>query len=350
MTTERTAGRPPLAKLLAAFAIVYVIWGSTYLAIRLAIDTLPPLIMAGARFAVAGGLMYAFLRLRGEPRPSLRHWRSGAIIGLLLLCGGNTAVVFAERTVPSGIVALLVAMVPLWMVLLEWLRPGGVRPAARTFVGLAVGFAGMIMLVGPTGFGGGSVDLSGALIVTLGSMSWAFGSIYARQAPLPKNPMMTTAMEMSSAGAVLLLGALVTGEAASIRWDQVTGRSVGALAYLIVFGSLVAFSAYVWLLKASTPALVSTYAYVNPVVAVFLGWMILGEPITARVLVAAAIIIGAVAIITTGPKPGSKPQDKPSEAATPPSAETEHEAEEEPESAERIDTTARARKGNRSAA
>jgi drug/metabolite transporter (DMT)-like permease len=305
MTTDRAAGRPPLARLLAAFAIVYVIWGSTYLAIRLAIDTLPPLVMAGARFATAGAVLYAFLRLRGVPRPSLRHWRSGAIVGLLLLAGGNTAVVFAERTVPSGIVALLVAMVPLWMVLMEWMRRGGVRPTVRTFVGLAVGFAGMVLLVGPAGFGAGRVDLFGAAIVTLGSMSWAFGSIYARQAPLPSNPLMTTAMEMSSAGVVLLLGALATGEVGAMRWDQVTVKSVLALAYLIVFGSLVAFSAYVWLLRVTTPALVSTYAYVNPVVAVFLGWMVLGEPITARVLVAAAIIIGAVAIITTGPKPGS---------------------------------------------
>jgi drug/metabolite transporter (DMT)-like permease len=346
--TERAAGRPPLARLLAAFAIVYVIWGSTYLAIRLAIDTLPPMAMAGARFATAGGLMYAFLRLRGEPRPTLRHWRSGAIIGLLLLAGGNTAVVFAERTVPSGVVALLVAMVPLWMVLMEWLRPGGIRPTARTFVGLAVGFAGMVMLVGPATFvGEGSVDLFGAGIVMVGALSWAFGSIYARRAPLPRNPMMTTAMEMSSAGAVLLVGALLTGEVSALRWDQVAGKSVLALAYLIVFGSLVAFSAYVWLLRVSTPALVSTYAYVNPVVAVFLGWLVLGEPITTRMLVAAAVIIGAVAIITTGPRPSSaRPDD---EERRPGAAPSETEPADEV-AAEREGQTAKAGKGSRSAA
>jgi drug/metabolite transporter (DMT)-like permease len=307
MKAEVAGGtRPGLARLVFAFACVYVIWGSTYLAIRLAIDTLPPLAMAGARFLTAGGLMYAFLRLRGEARPPLRHWRSGAVVGVLLLVGGNTAVVYAEKTVPSGIVALLVAMVPLWMVLLEWLRPGGgVRPTVRTFLGLAVGLVGMVMLVGPESFvgGRGGVSLAGAGIVIVGSMSWAFGSIYARHAELPRNPMMTTAMEMSSAGVVLALGSLLTGELGSIQWSQVSGRSVLALAYLIVFGSLVAFSAYVWLLRASTPALVSTYAYVNPVVAVFLGWLVLSEPITTRMLVAAAVIIAAVVIITTGRRP-----------------------------------------------
>jgi drug/metabolite transporter (DMT)-like permease len=303
MSSADGTARAPIGKLVAAFAIVYVIWGSTYLAIRLAIDTLPPLLMAASRFLAAGGVLYAFLRLRGVPAPTARQWRSGAIIGALLLAGGNTAVVFAEQTVPSGVVALLVAMVPLWMVLLEWWRPGGVRPATRTFVGLVVGFAGMILLVGPSGFGGGAVNLGGAAIVMLGSMAWAFGSIYSRQVELPRNPLMATATEMLSAGGLLAAGTLLRGEPAAMDWSAVSATSLLSLAYLVVFGSLVAFSAYVWLLGASTPALISTYAYVNPVVAVFLGWMVLGEPITPRVLVAAAVIIGAVAIITLGKRP-----------------------------------------------
>jgi drug/metabolite transporter (DMT)-like permease len=316
-SAETAAGKAPLGKLVAAFAIVYVIWGSTYLAIRLAIDTLPPLMMAAIRFVTAGSILYAFLRVRGVPSPTLKQWRSGAIIGALLLAGGNTAVVFAEKTVPSGVVALLVAMVPLWMVLMEWMRPGGVRPAARTFVGLVVGFAGMILLVGPGGFGGGAVHLAGALIVMAGSMAWAFGSIYSRQAELPANPLMATATEMLSAGALLSIGTLVTGEAATVRWSAVSATSMLSVAYLVVFGSLVAFSAYVWLLGASTPAMISTYAYVNPVVAVFLGWLVLGEPITARVLVAAAVIIAAVAIITLGKKPAAQEPAEPEKDSAP---------------------------------
>ncbi|HET6232757.1 MAG TPA: drug/metabolite exporter YedA [Longimicrobiaceae bacterium] len=304
MAAETKVSRAALLKLLAAFAIVYVIWGSTYLAIAIAIDTIPPLAMAGARFVIAGSVLYAFLRLRGVPNPEPRQWRAAGIVGALLLVGGNGCVVMAERTVPSGIVALLVATVPLWMVLLEWLRPGGgVRPARRTFVGLAVGFAGMVLLVGPGELsGGGGVPLGGAAIVFAGSLSWAFGSIWARQAPMPKNPLMATAVEMLSAGVLLTVIAGATGELSSVGAQAVTLKSLLALGYLIVFGSLVAFSAYVWLLRATTPALVSTYAYVNPVVAVFLGWLVLGEPVTGRTLLAAAVIIAAVAIITIGGK------------------------------------------------
>jgi drug/metabolite transporter (DMT)-like permease len=265
--------------------------------------------MVSARFLAAGAILYAVLRLRGEANPTARQWRGGAIIGTLLRVCGNGAVTLAERTVPSGIVALLVAMVPLWMVLLEWLRPGGKRPAGRTFAGLAVGLAGMVLLVGPVGSGG--VPLGGAAIVLAGSLCWAFGSIYGKRLTLPTSPLMATAVEMLSAGAVLTVLAAVTGELSSLGAAKISGTSLLALAYLIVFGSLVAFSAYVWLLRATTPALVSTYAYVNPVVAVFLGWLVLGEPVTGRTLLAAAVIIAAVAIITIG---GKRPaEDAPAE-------------------------------------
>lgn len=290
----------PLGKVLAAFAAVYLVWGSTYLAIRVAIETLPPLTMAGARFLLAGAALYAFMRLRGVPAPAWRHWRTAAVVGALLLLLGNGGVVLAERTVPSGVVALLVAMVPLWMVLLDWLRPGGVRPTARTVLGLLVGFAGMVLLVGPSGLGGARVDPLGVALVTVGSLSWAAGSIYARGASLPKSALLSTGMQMACGGVWLALAGGARGEWAGLDPAAFTTRSVVAWAYLVVFGSLIGFTAYVWLLGAASAARVSTYAYVNPVVAVLLGWALAGEPLSPRVLGAAAVIIAAVAVITTG--------------------------------------------------
>jgi len=305
---SESRARPSTGLVLAAFAAVYVLWGSTYLAIRIAIDTLPPLLMAGARFLLAGSLLYAVMRLRGVPAPTGRQWRATALIGALLLGFGNGGVVMAERTVPSGVAALLVAMVPMWMVLLEWLRPGGTRPAARTIAGLLIGFAGIVMLVGPAGFTGGEgVDPFGALLLVAGSAAWAAGSIYARGAALPSSALMATAMEMLWGGAWLLLAGTLRGEPAAANPAAFTTQSVLAVLYLVVFGSLVAFSAYVWLLGVSTPARVSTYAYVNPVVAVLLGWWLLDEPLTARVIGAAAVIVAAVAVITMGKRP--RPDD-----------------------------------------
>jgi drug/metabolite transporter (DMT)-like permease len=296
-----TAARPSAAKILAAFAAVYIVWGSTYLAIRVAIESLPPLLMAGARFLLAGALLYAFVRLRGEPAPERRHWRSTAIVGMALLLFGNGGVVLAERTVPSGVAALLVAMVPMWMVLLEWLRRGGTRPTTRTAIGLVIGFVGMVLLIGPSGFAGGDrVDPLGAGLLMMGSIAWAAGSIYARGAALPRSPFLATGMEMVCGGAWLLLAGTLRGEWGTVDASGFTTESVLAFFYLVVFGSLIGFTAYIWLLGVSSPARVSTYAYVNPVVAVFLGWAILGEPLTPRVLGAAAVIVAAVAVITMG--------------------------------------------------
>lgn len=302
------AQRPPMSRVLAAFAAVYLLWGSTYLAIRFAIESLPPLLMAGVRFLLAGAVLYASMRLRGQPAPERRHWAAAALIGGLLLLGGNGGVTLAERTVPSGVAALLVAMVPLWMVLVDWLRPGGVRPTRRVIAGLAVGFVGMIVLVGPSELAGaGKVDPRGAALVLCGSLAWSIGSIYARGAVLPKNAFVATGMEMMCGGALLLLAGAARGELSGLDPSAFTGRSLAAFAYLVVFGSLVGFTAYIWLLGVSTPARVSTYAYVNPVVAVFLGWALAGEPLTARVLVAAAVIVAAVAVITTGKRPEAQP-------------------------------------------
>ena len=286
---------PKALKIGLALAAVYVIWGSTYLAIRFAIETLPPFWMAGVRFLVSGLLLYGWARWRGAPRPSRVHWGSAALIGGLLLMGGNGAVVWAEQRLDSGAAALLVSTVPLWMVLFEWLRKGGTRPTLGVVAGLALGFAGLVMLVKP---GGGGFNGAGVAVLLLGCMSWAWGSLRSRHVPLPESPILTTGMEMLAGGALLMVLGLLTGEAGRLDLAGASLKSVLALGYLTTFGSLVGFTAYIWLLRVTSPALVSTYAYVNPVVAVLLGWAFAGEPLTAGMLVAAAVILTGVALIT----------------------------------------------------
>lgn len=289
---------PSTSRLVAAFAAVYLIWGSTYLAIRFAIETLPPLSMAGARFAVAGALLFLWARARGTPLPDRRQVRDSAVVGALLLLGGNGAVVWAEQWVASGLVALLVATVPLWMVLLDWWWAGSSRPSAGVWFGVAWGLAGVALLVsGDSVGGGGGMALAGGLVVLAGSLSWAAGSIYARTARLPVAPRLATALQMLWGGAFLLAAGGLAGEWTAWHPADTSLRSLLALVYLVVFGSLVAFAAYVWLLQVSTPARVATYAYVNPVVALVLGWALAGEPLTARTLVAAAVILSAVVLL-----------------------------------------------------
>lgn len=294
------AGRADRSTVLIAFGLVYVIWGSTYLAIRYALETMPPFLMAAVRFLIAGALVIAWSRWRGAPRPSAPEWRAAAITGVLLLLGGNGAVVWAEQHLPSGLVALVVATTPIWMVLLEWLWRGGARPSAGVVGGLLMGLAGLALLVGPGRLAGnGSVDPLGALVLTLGSISWAVGSIYSRRAPLPKAGLLSTGMQMLTGGAALALLGLGAGELARVNLDAISLRSVLALLYLLVFGSLIGYTAYAFLIQVASPARVSTYAYVNPVVAVLLGWALADEPLTPRMLLASAIIIGGVALITT---------------------------------------------------
>jgi drug/metabolite transporter (DMT)-like permease len=284
---------------IAAFAAVYIIWGSTYLAIRFAIETMPPFLMAGFRFLVAGGLILGWAALRGMERPTFEQWKSALVIGTLLLMGGNGAVVFAEQTVPSGIAALMVAVTPCWMVLIDWLRPGGPRPTLAIVIGLLLGLGGVALLLGPESLlGGGRVDLLGTVVLMIGCLCWSSGSIYSRHAKVPRSPMVGTGMQMVSGGAVLVLASALTGEFSRVDPAAFTTKSVLAFAYLIVFGAIIGYSAYIWLLRASTPARVSTYAYVNPVVAVMLGWLLAGEAMTLRMLVAALVILGGVALIT----------------------------------------------------
>lgn len=300
MGDRMTQERPSRLKLVLAFAAIYIIWGSTYLAIRYAIETLPPLLMAGMRFILAGTALYVWARLRGVTRAERINWRAAAIIGGLLLLGGNGAVVLAERSVPSGLTALLIATEPLMIVLLDWARPGGARPSGRVALGLILGLVGMVVLIGPGGIAGDSqVSFAGAALLIVATVSWAAGSLYASRTKVAASPLMGAAMQMLAGGALLLLAGLVAGEASRLDAGQMSLRSIGAFTYLVVFGSLIGFTSYSWLLRVTPPSLASTYAYVNPVVAVLLGWAIAGEPLTLRTLIAAAVIIGAVMIITS---------------------------------------------------
>lgn len=302
------------AKLASAFAAVYVIWGSTYLAIRFAIETIPPLFMAGIRFSVAGAVVYAAMRLAGAAPPTRRNWRDAAVVGAALLLGGNGGVVWAEQYIASGIAALLVATVPIWMVGLDWLLGTGPRPLPQTVVGMALGLLGMGVLVGPDALHGGA--LLPSLVLVAASIAWAWGSLYSRGAEPPASPMMGTAMQMSAGGALLLVAGVVRGELGGFDVAAVSGKSFLALVYLIVAGAIVGFSCYIWLLRHARPAQVSTYAYVNPIVAVLLGWALAGEPLTPRIAAAGAIIVVGVALIVTargkrlgGRSPAGEPAD-----------------------------------------
>lgn len=284
-------------KLLTAFGLVYLIWGSTYLGIRFAVETMPPFLMTAARWLLAGAVVLPFALRAGE-RPALVHWRSAAVIGGLMLLGGNGGVTWAQdRGLHSGMAALLVAMVPLWMALIDWLRPHGVRPTSQVALGLVLGFGGVALLVRPWE-GGGDVPLIGALALVVATSSWALGSIYSRHAPLPKTPLLSVGMEMLAGGVLLAVAGLFTGEADEVNAAAFSTKSWLAFAYLTVLGSVVAFIAYIWLLRVSTPAKVSTYAYVNPVVAVFLGAALANEPFTTQTAIAAAVILTGVALIT----------------------------------------------------
>lgn len=295
---QAVAGGPSRAMILTAFAVVYVVWGSTYLAIRYAVETLPPFLMAGARFVLAGGILALWAVWRDGERATAANWRAATIAGAFLLLGGNGAVVWAEQRVPSGLAALLVATMPFWMVLADWLRPGGKAPRAGVAVGIAIGLAGMVILVGAGSLGGDAVDPVGAAVLTFGAASWAVGSLYARQAPLPRNAVFGTGLEMLAGGALLLILGAAAGELGRVDLSRASTASLAGFFYLVVFGSLIGFTAFAWLLRVASPAAVSTYAFVNPVVAVLLGWAIAHEQVSSRTVVAAAVIVGSVALIT----------------------------------------------------
>ncbi len=283
-----------------AFLSIYTVWGSTYLAIRIAIETLPPFLMAGVRFIIAGGALYLWTRLRGAPSPTLKNWKAATIIGGLLLLGGNGGVVWAEQIVPSGLTAVLITTVPLWIAILEWKRYERVRPALPVVLGLILGFAGVVLLVGPEELAGtGAVNRIGATVLILASLSWALGSLYSRKAALPSSPFQSTAMEMIAGGVFLTAASLVSFEWAGFQPAETSTRSLVAVVYLITIGSIVGLASYTFLLKNVAPAKVSTYAFVNPIIAVILGWIIAQEELSLRTLAATVVIVAGVVVITT---------------------------------------------------
>lgn len=312
-----SAASPSRLALVAGFATIYLVWGSTYLGIRIAVETLPPFLMAGARFVLAGSLLAAWIAATRGFKVQRHQLRDNALVGGLLLLGGNGLVSWAEQRVPSGIATLIVSVSPLFFVLIDWAayafyRDGqrGTRPNIAVFAGLALGFAGLVLLVGPSVLAEGAGHLEGGrLLALLGAcFFWSAGSIYTRYARDPAEPFTGSAVQMLCGGGWLLLTGLLCGEAGHFHWADVSARSVLAWGYLVVAGSLVAFTTYVWLMKHSSPAKVSTYAYVNPIVAVFLGWLVLREPVSPRIFVAAAVIVAGVAIITVAKnrKPAAK--------------------------------------------
>jgi drug/metabolite transporter (DMT)-like permease len=297
---------------LLAFAAVYLVWGSTYLAIRIGVESFPPLLLAGFRHLAVGLILYPILRRTTGIRPAAANWRAAIVTGALLLFIGNGGLSWAEQTVPSGIASLLVASVSLWLVIVDWLRPGGVKPVPRVTAGLLMGFAGLALLVGPAHLGGSErVDPRGAGVLVAASLAWACGSLYSKHGGMPSSPMLGVAMQSLTGGALLLIAGLLAGEFRGLHLGAISLRSWLAIAYLIVFGSGIGFTAYIYILHKSTAARVATYAFVNPVVALFLGWLIAGEAITLRTVIAAAVILTAVILVITAPHRAPAPVTEP---------------------------------------
>lgn len=300
--------QPSRAKIFLAFLAIYTIWGSTYLFIRFGVETLPPFMMAGARFIVAGTVLYGWNRWHGMPSPTMPQWRSATIVGALLLLVGNGGVTWAEQMIPSGVTALLISTSPIWFVVLDWIWFGATKPTGKVVAGLGFGLAGVVWLIGPDKIlHGGGFPLAGILVLMAATISWAGGSLYSRRASLPSSPFMATAMEMMCGGALLLAVSMLTGEPWRLDPATVSLKSLFAVGYLTLFGSLVGFTAYVWLLRVVSPARVSTYAFVNPVIAVFLGWTLGGEEFTARMGFAALIIVAGVVLIVM--RPSGRPHE-----------------------------------------
>lgn len=286
-------------KLWSALFALYIVWGSTYLAIRFAVETLPPFLHGSLRFLVSGLILFIWRRSAGDEKPTTGQWKSTAIIGTFLLLGGNGLVSLAEKTIPSGIAALVIATVPFWLVLFEAFRSGGVKPTWKSIIGLIIGFGGVFLLIGPSEITGGSqsFDTFGIILLLIAPVLWALGSIYAKGADLPKSTLLSTGMQMLAGSVALFIVGVGTGELNGFSFGDVSMRSWWGLIYLIIFGSLIGFVSYGYLLHNAPVSLMSTYAYVNPVVAVFLGWVFAGEILNARIAVASVIIIGSVILI-----------------------------------------------------
>ena len=292
---QETRGAAPLPAVLAAFAVIYLVWGTTYLANRVVVEVLPPLLSRAACCLAAGAILVAAARLRGAPASCAAEWRAAALTGPLLFVGCQGLLSVTQRHVASGLAALVIATVPLWIPLFAWAAPGGRAPARAVLGGAALGLSGVAVLVGGAGALGGMRPVWGAALL-LSALSWAAGTVLNRHLPRPASPLLGAGMGLLAGGAALVLCGAVAGEAAG-PWPEAVPPAVwGALAYTVFCNYLLAFGCYVWLLDVRPAERVATYAYVNPLVAVLVGWLFAGEPLTAGVGVAAALIVGAVAV------------------------------------------------------
>jgi drug/metabolite transporter (DMT)-like permease len=310
---------PSQAKVVAALLAVYIIWGSTYLGIRIVVETIPPFLSAGFRFVLAGGIIYALARGRGAKAPTRAEWKPAAIAGGLLLVGGNGIVSWSEMRVHSEFAALIVATVPLWVVAFEWvwLRR---TPSWGVALGVGLGIAGVALLIDPSRSGADAIDPVGAVALLCASAIWSVGTLYSGRAKLPEPPLLAIGMEMTAGGALLVVTGLLLGEGQQLNVAGISQSSAIAFVYLVLIGALIGFTAYLWLVRKVPPALATTYAFVNPIIAIMLGAMILAEPVTDRTLLAAAVIIAAVAIITQA-KARPAPDARAPGAPVPPTAE-----------------------------
>lgn len=299
-------------KIWIALIILYIVWGSTYLGIKIAVETIPPFFHAGIRFLISGIILVIWQRAIGNEMPTRNQWKNTFIIGTFLLLGGNGLVSWAEQTIPSGVAALIVGTVPLFLVIMEAFRPNGVKPTWQTMLGLLIGFVGVFILVGPAEITGSQENLNplGVIAVLFASILWAVGSIYSKGADLPKSSFMTTGAEMLMGSIGLFVVSLLTGELSDFRFTQISTNSWLGLIYLITMGSIVGFGSYIWLLQNAPISLVATYAYVNPIVAVMLGYFFANEILEPRIWLATGIIIGAVAFINSRSKPQVKQEAK----------------------------------------
>jgi len=280
---------------------IYLIWGSTYLAIRFAVETIPPFLMAATRFLIPGIFLVLWRRAAKDPKPSIKEWKSTTIIGILLLVGGNGGVTWAEQYLPSGIAALVIGSVPIWIILLNLFQPEGRHLDKRVVIGAIVGFLGIALLIGPSQLSGNTEYFHplGIITIILAAIFWSAGSLYSHHAVMPDSPLLSTGMEFLAGGIGLLILSMITGEFKKLNFSAITTQSLLSLAYLILFGSLIGFVAYTWLLRNAPISLVSTYAYVNPLIAILLGNLLANEPLNFRILLSAVIIIGSVFLINT---------------------------------------------------
>lgn len=311
---KRSPHAPPLL-VLACFAAIYLVWGSTYAAIRLAVETTPPFLMASGRFGIAGLLLYSIARLGGSPAPTTRQWRGAAAVGTLMLVTGSGVLCWAEQTVPSGLAAAMLATVPMWTAVLDWRLFAGPRPPTMALVGIAVGVVGVARLAGGGGAELGSLGALGPLAILAAAGSWSAGGLLSRRVDQPRSAFLAVAMQMLCGGAALAVAAGVRGEVAAALAAPPTAVSGLAWAYLTVVGTLITLVAYVWLLRTVRPALVSTYAFVNPVIALLVGWLALGESLTRGMAFGAGLVVVAVTLVITanrpqktGQRPGCEPR------------------------------------------